>query len=138
MSELVSISKTVRQKIVDRQTDEKNEKASKKSKKTVETPKKPDPLFDNEMIRKARETMSPEDRAKYDQIGKDLYETINFETGEVDNAVDALAQLRAMIQSGLHPSFLAYEERQFLEHYLGKEWYQEFGYLENDIKRINL
>lgn len=100
--------------------------------------KKYDPLFDNELVKKAKESMSPEELARYDQIGKELYDTINFETGEVDNAVDVLAQLRGMIQSGLHPSYLTYEEQTFLEHYLGKEWYKEFGYLQNDIKRINL
>jgi hypothetical protein len=43
-----------------------------------------------------------------------------------------------MLESGLHPSFLTYEEKSFMENYLGKEWYKEFGYLENDLHRVNM
>jgi hypothetical protein len=97
-----------------------------------------DPLFDNPMFKKMKESLPKEEQEKYDKIGKEMYETVNFETGEVDEAVDVLAQLKNMIQSGLHPSYLTYEEKQFLENYMGKKWYTEFGYLENDIHRINL
>ena len=99
---------------------------------------KKDPLFDNPMFQQMKQSLSKEDQQKYDQIGKELYESINFETGEVEEAVDVMAQLKIMLQSGLHPSFLSYEEKQFLENYLGKTWYLEFGYLENDLLRINL
>lgn len=108
-------------------TDKKKEKKEKK-----------DPLFDNPVFQQMRESLPKEEQERYDKIGKELYETVNFETGEVDSAVDVLSQLRIMIQSGLHPSFLTYEEKQFLESYLGKTWYIEFGYLENDVYRINL
>jgi hypothetical protein len=100
--------------------------------------KKNDPLFDNPMFQQMKQSLSKEDQKKYDQIGKELYESINFETGEVEESIDVLAQLKIMIQSGLHPSFLSYEEKQFLENYLGKTWYLEFGYLENDLHRVNL
>lgn len=99
---------------------------------------KKDPLFENPMFQQMKQSLSKEDQQKYDQIGKDMYESINFETGEVGEAVDVLSQLKIMLQSGLHPSFLSYEEKQFLENYLGKTWYLEFGYLENDLHRINL
>jgi hypothetical protein len=100
--------------------------------------KKNDPLFDNPMFQQMKQSLSKEDQKKYDQIGKELYESVNFETGEVEGSIDVLSQLKIMIQSGLHPSFLSYEEKQFLENYLGKTWYLEFGYLENDLHRINL
>ena len=79
---------------------------------------KKDPLFDNPMFQQMKQSLSKEDQQKYDQIGKELYESINFETGEVEGAVDVMAQLKIMLQSGLHPSFLSYEEKQFLENYL--------------------
>lgn len=109
-----------------------------KSKQKVEKTTKKDPLFDNPMIQQIRDEMSPEEREKYDKIGKDLYEQINFETGTIEGEVDdVLAQLKDMLHSGIHPSDLTYEEKNFLEHYMGKEWFHEFGYLENDLRRIN-
>ena len=110
-----------------------NEKNEKNEKKEY------DPLFDNPMVQQVRESMSAEDREKYDKIGKELYDSINFETGVPDETInDVLEQLKAMIESGMHPSYLSYEEKNFLEHYMGKEWYIEFGYLKNDLNRINL
>ncbi len=97
-----------------------------------------DPLFDNPTFKNMKNQLSPEERQKYEKIGKELYENVDFEKGTVPGAMDALAQLRIMLQSGMHPSYLTLEEKQFLENYLGKEWFKEFGYLENDLNRINL
>jgi len=127
----VSISATKKRN--QNEKNQKNEKNEKNQKKEY------DPLFDNPMVQQVRESMSAEDREKYDKIGKELYDSINFETGVPDETVnDVLEQLKAMIESGMHPSYLSYEEKNFLEHYMGKEWYTEFGYLKNDLNRINL
>lgn len=112
---------------------------SKNSKNSKNKKKEYDPFFDDPQIQQFRDSLSPEEKEKYDKIGKDLYDTINFETGETEDVVkDVMAQLRIMLQSGLHPSYLTYEEKAFLEKNLGNKWYEEFGYLENDIKRINV
>jgi hypothetical protein len=106
---------------------------------TANNKKQYDPLFDNPMVQKARESMSEEDRKRYDKIGEEMYNTINFETGVPDETIDeVLQQLKSMLESGIHPSYLTYEEKNFLEHYTGKEWYKEYGYLENDINRVNM
>lgn len=115
-----------------------SKKPSKSSKSSTSSGSKKDPLFDNPMFQQMKQSLSKEEQEKYDQIGKEMYESINFETGEVDDAVDVLSQLKIMLRSGLHPSYLTYEEKQFLENYLGKKWYLEFGYLENDVHRVNL
>lgn len=110
-----------------------------KNEKNAKNVKKHDPLFDNPSIQQFRDSLTPEERAKYDKIGNDLYNTLNFETGETEETMtDVFQQLKAMIESGLHPSFLTYEEKGFMEHYLGKEWYKQFGYLENDLNRVNM
>ena len=125
----VSISAITKKRQEKNQKNEKNEKNEKNDKKEY------DPLFDNPIVQQVRDSMSPEDREKYDKIGKELYDSINFETGVPDETVnDVLAQLKAMIESGMHPSYLSYEEKNFLEHYMGKEWYLDFGYLKNDLK----
>jgi len=33
---------------------------------------------------------------------------------------------------------LTYEEKDFLSQYIGKKWYENYGYMENDLHRINL
>jgi hypothetical protein len=43
-----------------------------------------------------------------------------------------------MVESGMHPSFLDKEEKEFLKNYLGEKWYETFGYLENDLNRLNM
>lgn len=112
---------------------------SKNKKETKKETKKRDPLFDNPLVQQFKESLTPEERAKYEKIGNDLYNTINFETGETEETMqDVFAQLKAMLESGLHPSFLTYEEKSFMENYLGKEWYSQFGYLENDLQRVNM
>ena len=114
-------------------------KSSKSSKpSTSKKSQKNDPLFDNPMFQQMKQSLTKEEQERYDQIGKEMYEAVNFETGEVEESIDVLSQLKIMLRSGLHPSYLTYEEKQFLENYLGKTWYLEFGYLENDVYRINL
>ena len=53
---------------------------------------------------------------------------------------EVLQQLTIAFRSGLHPSDLTQEEREFLENYhpLQKNWFKDFGFLENDLNRINL
>ena len=112
-------------------------KQSAKDKKS-EKKKTYDPLFDNPAVKQFRDSLSPEERQKYDKIGQELYNTINFETGETEETLsDVYEQLKAMLNSGLHPSYLTYEERSFLESYKGKNWFKDFGYLENDLNRVN-
>lgn len=81
---------------------------------SISNSKKPDPLFDNPMVQQIRDEMTPEEREKYDKIGKEMYEQINFETGTIEGEIDdVLAQLKGMLQSGIHPSDLTYEEKIF-------------------------
>lgn len=101
--------------------------------------KKYDPLFDNLAVQKLKDSLTPEEKAKYEKIGNEMYNSINFETGESEETMtDVFTQLKSMINSGLHPSFLTYEEKSFMENYMGKEWYKEFGYLECDLNRVNM
>jgi len=123
MSNFVSIKDKLREKI---------------DKKINEKKQNKDPLFDNETFVNMKNSLSEKEKTRYDEIGKDMYENVNFETGEVESAIDTVSQLKIMLRSGLHPSDLTKEEKEFLSNYLGKEWYKEFGYLENDLFRINL
>lgn len=101
---------------------------------------KKDPLFDNPQFVDMKKSLPESEQKKYDDAGNYLYNAVdvNFdEKGQMSAAIDTVSQIKIMLNSGLHPSFLTKEEKEFLENYIGKEWYKEFGYLENDLNRIN-
>jgi hypothetical protein len=65
--------------------------------------------------------------------------TINSDTVNPDTVnIEVFSQIDIMLKSGLHPSFLTFEEKDFLKEYVGVHWYQNYGWLENDLHRINL
>lgn len=101
---------------------------------------KKDPLFDNPVFVNMKKSLPIEEQEKYDKMGEYMYNTVNVdinEQGEMNAAVEQVAQIKVLLQSGMHPSYLTRDEREFLENYLGKEWYLEFGYLQADLNRIN-
>lgn len=99
-----------------------------------------DPLFDNPVFQEMKSSLPVEEQKRYEEMGQHMYGNLDEQfnaKGEFNAAVETVAQLKVMLQSGMHPSFLSKDEREFLENYLGKEWYKEFGYLEADVNRIN-
>lgn len=101
---------------------------------------KKDPLFDNAIFQEMKNSLSPEEQKKYEEYGKYMYEEMDqfTETGDMKSAIDTVSQIKLMLESGMHPSFLEKEEKEFLKNYLGDKWYEKFGYLENDINRLNM
>jgi hypothetical protein len=108
---------------------------------TQEQEKKPETLWDNEMVRHAMKTMSPEDIEKYRKIGESMYKDIDFETAKISNKdqscpqflADSVAYLTEAIKSGLHPSMLTEDEKNILEEFYGKEWYKQWDYTKEDL-----
>ena len=115
-------------------------------------------LFDDPALKKLKESLSKEDQEKYKKSGEYMYASLPNDGEEkkvsmlspdgkvYDDAMsnniseEVLEQLTIAIRSGLHPSDLTKEEREFLENYhpLQKNWFKDFGFLENDLNRINL
>ena len=124
----VSIKEKLREKIIEKQKQE-NSGNSKR-----------DPLFENPMFQEMKNSLSVEDQKKYEQYGKYMYEEMDQldEKGDIKAAIDTVSQIKLMLESGMHPSYLEKEEREFLKNYLGEEWYKNFGYLENDLNRVNM
>jgi|Laugresu1bdmlbsd_1035121.scaffolds.fasta_scaffold00966_4 hypothetical protein len=116
------------------------QKIKQKLNKEKEKQKKYDPLFDNPTFVEMKNALPTEEQKKYEEQGKYMYSQLDEfdEKGEMNAAIDTVSQIKLMLRSGLHPSFLEKEEKEFLTNYLGKEWYKEFGYLENDLNRINM
>lgn len=97
-------------------------------------------LFDNPMINAAKASLSSEYQEKQRKLGEELFK-MNFEKGMLENQDDIddlMVQIKTMLKSGLHPSYLTTEEKHFLECKMGEEWYKHFGYLSTDLHRINL
>ena len=131
----VSIKDKLKEKIKERQNVDRSKNVKK------------DPLFDNPMFQNMKKSLPESEQKKYDEYGEHMYSNITdkgdvansfTETGEFNAAVDTVSQIKVMLSSGMHPSYLSREEKEFLSNYLGKEWYIEFGYLENDLNRINM
>ena len=132
----VSIKDKLKEKIKERQKEDRAKNLNKK-----------DPLFDNPMFQNMKKSLPDKEQKKYDEYGEHMYSNISDkgdiknsfdESGEFNAAVDTVSQIKIMLNSGMHPSYLSKEEKEFLSNYLGKEWYVEFGYLENDLNRINM
>ena len=132
----ISIKDKLKEKIKERQKEDRAKNLNKK-----------DPLFDNPMFQQMKSSLPDSEQKKYDEYGEHMYSNITDkgdvsnefnEKGEFNAAIDTVAQIKVMLDSGMHPSYLSKEEKEFLSNYLGKEWYVEFGYLENDLNRINM
>ena len=97
-------------------------------------------LFDNPMVNAARAAMSDEDKKKYEEIGEQLYNTIDFEKTDYNDPdqkmAEAVACIEAQLQSGLHPSFLEKNEKAVLDDVRGNEWYKKWGYVKEDLDKI--
>jgi hypothetical protein len=98
-------------------------------------------LFNNPMVEKAKKNLSKETLENLKAYGEEMF-SIDFETkgtsADDSTSEEVLAQLDMMLRSGLHPSDLNFEEKDFLKEYVGKKWYEKYGWMENDLYRINL
>ena len=98
-------------------------------------------LWDNPMIKKAMENMSPEQLEQYKMLGESMYGNIDFNNSKILNnppvpVEEALAYVEESLKSGLHPSMLEEEEKIFLEDMYGNDWYKRFGYDRRDLTEI--
>jgi hypothetical protein len=104
-------------------------------------------LWNNPMINNARKHMSPEDLEKYKMMGESMYGDIDFPTSKIitennnslnlpEHMVDALMYIIETIKSGLHPSMLEENEIKLLEEAYGNKWYEQFGYVKEDLTDI--
>ena len=89
-------------------------------------------LFDNPMVKAARESMTPEQIAEYQEKGKAMYNTVEFENntiiGDDDPLEDFIAYISVGLNSGLHPMELETDEKLAMSNKYGSEWYKRFGY----------
>lgn len=107
--------------------------------------KNADPLFSEKRLNEITSKLSEDDKKRYSKIGEEMYNTINFEDinsqGIVDNKdeieIENVSQIKMMLLSGIHPSYLNNQEKDLMKNNLGEKWYESFGFLEVDLNRIN-
>ena len=98
-------------------------------------------LFFNPMIKAARESITEEEKQKYEKIGEELYGTINFEDEQsINNMPPPLANavicLEKQLQSGCHPSVFDENEKLLMQDAYGDNWYTKWGYVREDLDDI--
>lgn len=95
-------------------------------------------LFNNPFIENAKKNIDPKDIKEMKRKGKEFFENVDIteDSSETINK-DVFMQLDSMLRSGLHPSYLKKDEKEFMCSYKGDKWYYNYGYLENDLNRIN-
>jgi len=109
--------------------------------------KKAGSLFSEKRLKEIGESLSEEDKKRYEKIGEEFYNSINFEAVNEQGALSSsnaeevelenVSQLKLMLQSGIHPSYLNNEEKSMMKNSYGEKWYETFGFLESDLNRIN-
>ena len=112
----------------------------------LEEIKKAGSLFSEKRLKEIAGSLSTEDKKRYEKIGEEFYNSVNFETineqGSASNNAEEIelenvCQLKLMLQSGIHPSYLNGEEKSMMKNSFGEKWYENFGFLESDLNRIN-
>ena len=99
-------------------------------------------LYDNPMVESARQNMTKEQLEAYKSQGESMYNSIDFvdNNGKSRNApeelIDAASYIINSINSVMHISYIEENERLLLEDVLGKEWYTNFGYVQEDLYEI--
>jgi hypothetical protein len=103
-----------------------------------------DLLFSDKRLQEISSSLSDEDKKRYAQIGEEMYNTIDFDSinqqGNIDHEsieLENIAQIKLMLQSGIHPSYLNNEEKDMMKNSFGEKWYETYGFLETDLNRIN-
>ena len=99
-------------------------------------------LWDNDMVRNASKSMSTTDLNKYAKLGESFYKDIDYETSTVidnNNIVppfmkNAVKYVEESLKSGLHPSMMTKEEVELMNSIRGAKWYENYGYVEGDLK----
>lgn len=100
-------------------------------------------LWNNPMVEEAKKNLSSEQIEQMKNKGEELFGSVDFEkVGDVQNndecSREVLEQFKVMLRSGMHPSYFSTSEKDFLKNFVGEKWYEEYGYMKNDLNRINM
>jgi hypothetical protein len=115
--------------------------------KKLQEIKKAESLFSEKRLAELNSKISEEDKKRYAKIGEEFYNSLDFQavnsqgisgSDEAEKVeLENVSQLKLMLQSGMHPSYLNGEEKAMMKNSYGEKWYETYGFLETDLNRIN-
>lgn len=82
-------------------------------------------LFDNPMVKQARQALTKEQKERYQEYGEMLLKRFDNHGKQMDitdNVGDVLLDIESALRSGLTPDDLEENEQQFMENIKGKDW----------------
>ena len=97
-------------------------------------------LFNNPMVDAAKRAMSAEQMNEYKEFGRYMYSDNNIRTIETSRKIEAptnealLGYAVTALKSGGDPQDLSDEELQVLIKTYGKNWYEQFGLTEEEVR----
>lgn len=98
-------------------------------------------LFNNPMVDAARKAMTPEQVEDYKKIGEYMYNSVNYQIAETGSKVKAPTEENLILyaseglKAGLDPMDLSDEELRALIQVYGEQWYEKFGYKEDEVPK---
>ena len=108
----------------------------------IETMNDSNDLFDNKMINSAIASLSVDDKKRYQQMGEEMYNSVNFSDNIILNnfpppVIESLQDIELQIKDGLHPSDMDKDQKNLLKEIYGDEWYTKWGFTKEDLDKIN-
>ena len=109
-------------------------------------------IFSNPQIQRAKESLTPQMRAQYEQLGESIWnqmeasqmsisnstgENVNFTGENLPPAVEeAAAHISEALKSGMHPSLLEEDEKKVMEECFGPTWWRKWNYQDDEMKQL--
>jgi hypothetical protein len=97
-------------------------------------------LFNNPMITQLRSQMTDSQIKSLQLWGEYMYSTTNFDDvsrTEVPPFLQSRAtEIDELIKNGCHISLLSIDEKQLMVEVKGEKWYEEYGYIAEDLDSI--
>ena len=113
------------------------------------TESNPFDIFSNPQIQRAKESLPPQMRAQYEQLGESIWNqmetsqmAITNNTGEEVNFTgesmpppveEAAAHITDALKSGMHPSLLEEEEKNVMKECFGSTWWRKWNYKDEEM-----
>jgi len=88
------------------------------------------------IVEKAKKNLSPQEKARYDTMGKEIYNTVDFKNNVILNNSTIVDDTLQLVESGYHISLLSQTEQQKMKENYGSEWYKRWGYQKEDLHEI--
>jgi hypothetical protein len=108
-------------------------------------------IFSNPQIQRAKESLTPQMRAQYEQLGESIWSqmeasqmSISNSTGENVNFTgenlpppveEAAAHIAEALKSGMHPSLLDEDEKKVMTECFGTTWWRKWDYQDDEMKQ---